>query len=144
MDNNEFELPKKVDEVKVESSTSNEVPNMIDELKENINVQKQTFGMFLKDVFKYLTTRNTKELFELLWRVAMIAIFVLCLYIPVELIQNLLLDFLITMGIELNERMQGIYFAIFHGTYCVVSIVLFFVLIKNRFYKFVGEEERKK
>lgn len=154
MDFNNFEMPKKVGEenkevveqVKQETTNNNisEVPNMIDDLKENINVQKKSFGNFFKDSFKYLTTRNTKDLFELLWRVAMIAIFILLLYVPVELIQNLLLDFLITMGIELNERMQSIYFAIFHGTYSLIALVLFFVVIKERFYKYVSEEDRNK
>ena len=155
MDFNNFEMPKKVgeenkeviNEVKQETPVNNninEVPNMIDDLKENINVQKKSFGNFFKDLFKYLTTRNSKDLFELLWRVAMIAIFILLLYVPVELVQNLLLDFLIAMGIELNERMQSIYFAIFHGTYSLIALVLFFVVIKERFYKYVSEEDRKK
>ena len=149
MDENNFELPKKVGETtevnnEVKESTVNEVPNMFEDLKENVKIQKGSFIQFFKDAFKYLTTRNTKDLFELLWRLAMIAVFILLLYVPVVLARDLLLDFLITTGIELNERMQSIYYAIFNGTYSLIAFVCFFVVCRERFYKFVNENDLKK
>ena len=145
MDNNEFnefELPKKVGEVKVESSASNEVPNMINDLKESVNIQKGSYSKFFKDIFKYLTTRNTHDLFELLWRLAMIAIFVLLLYVPVQLCHDLLLDFLISVGVEFSDRARDIYDVIFNATYSIFGIVLFFVICKERYYKYALEEEK--
>ena len=145
MDFNEFELPKKIDE-KAEKEEiveeKKELPNMIDEAKESINKEIHSMKDFFRDIFKYLTTRNSKELLELLWRLALIAVFILLLFVPFQLVRDLLSDFLVSMGVEFSERMLAIYVSAFNAIYTIIALVLFFILCKERFYKFVNEEKK--
>ena len=131
--NDNIELPK-----------TNKENNIIEESKEMINKDVKTYKSFCKDVREYLSTKNTSELGELVWRLVLIAIVVIILYIPFQLARDLIGNIIISVGINFNEKSLNLYNSIFNILYSIVGIVLFFSICKDRFYKMVKKQEEIK
>ena len=97
-----------------------------------------------KDVKEYLTSRNTSELGELVWRLVLIALVVIVLYVPFQLFRDLGINILISVGINFSDKTLNMYNSIFNIIYSIFGIVLFFVVCKDRFYKLVKNQEEIK
>lgn len=113
-----------------------ELPKLNNEKKSNI--------AFLKDVYKYITTRKADELLSLLWRLFLIALFVIVLYVPFQLFRDLGINILLTMGISFNETILNIWTGLWSVLYGIIAIILFFKLCKDRYYKLVNIEKETK
>ena len=131
--NDNIELPK-----------TNKEENIIEESKEMVKKDVKTFKTFFKDVKEYLTSRNTSELGELVWRLVLIALAVIVLYVPFQLFRDLGINILISVGINFSDKNKNMYNSIFNILYSIFGIVLFFVLCKDRFYKIVKNKEEIK
>ena len=131
--NDNIELPK-----------NNKEENIIEESKEMVKKDVKTFKIFFKDIKEYLTSRNTSELGELVWRLVLIAIVVVALYIPFQLFRDLGINILISVGINFSDKTLNMYNSIFNIIYSIFGIVLFFTLCKDRFYKIVKTQEKNK
>lgn len=131
--NDNIELPK-----------TNKEENIIEESKEMVKKDVKTFKTFFKDVKEYLTSRNTSELGELVWRLVLIALAVIVLYVPFQLFRDLGINILISVGINFSDKTLNMYNSIFNILYSIFGIVLFFVLCKDRFYKIVKNKEEIK
>ncbi len=112
---------KKEDEVK----TSNEKHNII-----------TTF----KDMFKYITTKNSNEIFQLVLRLLLIVVFIIVLRLPFELFRDLGFDLLISFGINSTDRFLDIYRSVWDIIYIVIALILFFYLVTKRYYNLVEKK----
>ena len=128
----------------IEMPKINKEENIVEESKEMVKKDVKTFKTFFKDVKEYLTSRNTSELGELVWRLVLIAIVVIVLYIPFQLFRDLGINILISVGINFSDKTLNMYNSIFNILYSIFGIVLFFVLCKDRFYKIVKNQEEIK
>lgn len=131
--NDNIELPK-----------TNKEENIIEESKEMVKKDVKTFKIFFKDIKEYLTSRNSSELGELVWRLILIALAVIVLYVPFQLFRDLGINILISVGINFSDKTLNMYNSIFNIIYSIFGIVLFFVLCKDRFYKIVKNQENIK
>ena len=131
--NDNIELPK-----------TNKEENIIEESKEMVKKDVKTFKIFFKDVKEYLTSRNSSELGELVWRLILIALAVIVLYVPFQLFRDLGINILISVGINFSDKTLNMYNSIFNIIYSIFGIVLFFTLCKDRFYKIVKTQEKNK
>lgn len=131
--NDNIELPK-----------TNKEENIIEESKEMVKKDVKTFKIFFKDVKEYLTSRNSSELGELVWRLVLIALAVIVLYVPFQLFRDLGINILISVGINFSDKTLNMYNSIFNIIYSIFGIVLFFTLCKDRFYKIVKNQEKNK
>lgn len=131
--NDNIELPK-----------VNKEENIIEESKEMVKKDVKTFKIFFKDIKEYLTSRNSSELGELVWRLVLIALAVIVLYVPFQLFRDLGINILISVGINFSDKTLNMYNSIFNIIYSIFGIVLFFTLCKDRFYKIVKNQEKNK
>ncbi len=128
----------------IEMPKINKEENIIEESKEMVKKDVKTFKTFFKDVKEYLTSRNTSELGELVWRLVLIALVVIVLYVPFQLFRDLGINILISVGINFSDKTLNMYNSIINILYSIFGIVLFFVLCKDRFYKIVKKQEEIK
>ena len=128
----------------IEMPKTNKEENIIEESKEMVKKDVKTFKIFFKDVKEYLTSRNSSELGELVWRLVLIALVVIVLYVPFQLFRDLGINILISVGINFSDKTLNMYNSIFNILYSIFGIVLFFVICKDRFYKLVKNQEEIK
>ncbi len=128
----------------IEMPKINKEENIIEESKEMVKKDVKTFKIFFKDVKEYLTSRNSSELGELVWRLVLIALVVIVLYVPFQLFRDLGINILISVGINFSDKTLNMYNSIFNIMYSIFGIVLFFVICKDRFYKLVKNQEEIK
>ncbi len=128
----------------IEMPKTNKEENIIEESKEMVKKDVKTFKIFFKDVKEYLTSRNSSELGELVWRLVLIALVVIVLYVPFQLFRDLGINILISVGINFSDKTLNMYNSIFNIMYSIFGIVLFFVICKDRFYKLVKNQEEIK
>ena len=136
--NNEIPQLPKINEEQVNNE------NMFKEAKESIIKESHSLVEFLKDAYKYITSKNTSELFELLLRLVLIAAFVIVLYVPIQLIRDLGVDLLISMGVSFTDKMLNLYNSIWNIFYTIIAIILFINLCKDRYYKLVKNQKIEK
>ena len=122
----------------VQISNNNEV-----NFKTDITVDKKSFKEFFKDVRKYITSRNSSELFSLLWRLLLVAGFVIVLFVPFQIFMDLGINLFILFGIDFTSTIATIWDTCWYIIYGVTSIILFFVLCKERYYKLIKYQEEK-
>ena len=149
MNNNEIpELPKmndnEINTVVQEPQISNENISVIDEVKETANNEVKTFKVFMKDVHKYITSKNTSELLSLLWRLLIIAGFVILLYLPFQLLMDIGVNIFFIFGIDFTSTLSAIWSGVWYIIYAVLALFLFYKLCKDRFYKVVNLKEIEK
>ena len=128
----------------IEMPKENKEENIIEESKEMVKEDVKTFKVFFKDVKEYLTTRNSSELGELVWRLVLIAIVVIILYVPFQLFRDLGINILISVGVNFSDKTLTMYNSIFNIIYSLFGIVLFFMICKDRFYKIVKNQDKIK
>ena len=127
-----------------EEKKPNEAKQMMGEVKETTSKEVQNMSKFLNDVKKYITTKNSSELLSLLWRLLLVAGFIIVLYLPFYLVNLLGFNLLILFGVNFTNRLGDIWNSIWYIAYSILAIVLFFILCKDRFYKFVKLQEDEK
>ena len=117
---------------------------MVDDVKKMASREAHNFMTFMKDIFKYLTTRNSSDLFELLWRVAIIALFIIILGVPFNLIKESGTSIFMMFGIDFNKQQLDIWNSIWTTLYCVLGVVLFYVICKARYYELIKHQQETK
>ncbi|MBR1417302.1 MAG: hypothetical protein IJ572_05790 [Bacilli bacterium] len=124
-----------------------ELPKINNEMQQPSNVvtqsnnkEKHTLNEFFKDAFRYITTRNSSDLFALLLRLAIIAGFIIILSLPFQFVRDYGLDLIINLGINFNDKMQNTWYFIWNSLYTIFGIILFFILCKNRYYNLVKSQ----
>ena len=128
----------------IEITKTNKEENIIEESKEMVKKDVKSFKIFFKDVKEYLTSKNSSELGELVWRLVLIALVVIALYVPFQLFRDLGINILISVGINFSDKTLNMYNSIFNIIYSIFGIVLFFMICKDRFYKLVKNQEEIK
>ena len=112
--------------------------------KEPIFMDKHSYGQFLKDIVKYITSKNSSELFALLWRLVLVAGFVIILSLPFLLIKDLIPDLLINIGVNFDDKGLNLINLIFRVLYLIFAIFIFFKLCKERYYRYLKDQEEIK
>ena len=127
-----------------ENNSKMSQPTIIEESKETIIYESKSFIKFLKDAKDYITTKNTKDLWDLALQVIIIAVLILALFVPFQLVRDLGINVIISLGINFNDKILNTYNAVFNILYSVFGIVLFFILCKNRFYNLIKNQNELK
>ena len=129
--------------VEVPISEVKEENKVVEEIKNTAKKEIEISGKFFKDVKSYLTTKDSSELFSLLWRLLIIVGFIIILYFPVQMIMDLGANILRLAGIEYTTRVGTIWECTCNIIYSIVALLLFYFLCKSRFYKIVKQNNEK-
>ena len=121
-----------------------EETNIIEESKKMVKKDAKDLKTFFKDTREYLATKNNKELQDLAIRLALIVIIILLLYVPFQLIRDLGINILISVGINFSNKTLDMYNSVFNVLYSLFGIALFYAICKDRFYKLVKKQEENK
>ena len=157
---NNIELPKKNDsniqneinnqEVSMTENNNNnnnnigdEVKKVVEDVKEVTSKEIENSGKFLKDVRNYITTKNSSELFALLWRLVLIVGFIILLYFPFQLLMDLGVNLFMIFGFEYTTPIANIWTGVWNISYSILALVLFYKLCKDRYYKLTKNVEEK-
>lgn len=98
---------------------------------------KKTF----KDIIYFVKKCDTVDLAQLIWRVLLVAcVLVLILALPFQLFRDLGINMLSTFVSEINNTILSIWNGLWGVAYCVMSLILFYKIIKARFYKLANHE----
>ena len=124
--NDNYELPKMV-----------ENENTIQEVPATPVETKKEYEDSLKGMFKYITTQDTKELFMVLLRLAIIALIIVVFHLPVSLIKELGINILTLLNVTLSDSLLNIWYFVCEGIYFIIAIVLFFKLVKTRYQQLI-------
>lgn len=126
----EIELPKQQEENK----------QVIEEVKKSVSKEFENTGKIFTDIKNYLTTRDSSELFSLLWRLLIIVGFIVILYFPVQVIMDLGINIFMLLGIEYTTRVAAIWTSLLNIIYGILALFLFYYLCKDRYYKLVNNK----
>lgn len=112
---NNIELPKM-------NNNDNKALNNLNQNKDGI-----------KEVIKYITTRNSKDLLALILRLLLIVIIIFICKFPFDLLKDVGINLLILIGISINDSLLNIWTAIINIIYGILGIYAFIKLVKIRF-----------
>ncbi len=129
------------EEKKEEKTVEN---NIINETKKALTKDKNSFAKFFKDLKEYITTKNTRELGELVVRLIFVAIIVIVFFLPVSLLKELIPNITYSLGINATTQDRAMYERIFTIVSNSIGIVLFFVLCRARFYEMLNKQKSLK
>ncbi len=136
-DNNEIpELPKMNNEVIKEKQ--------VEEIKETSVKEVKGMKVFFKDIREYITSKNSSELFSLFWRLLLVAGFVILLFVPFQLLMDLGSNLFLLFGANYTSTLATIWTSVWYIAYSILAFVLFFILCKDRYYKFVKNQNNDK
>ena len=127
--------------IPVEENKEVEINKVVEEVKETAKKEIEISGKFFKDLKSYLTTKDSSELFSLLWRAVIIVGLIVIIYFPFQLIIDLGANIFTLIGIEYTTRLASIWSSICNIVYGVLALVLFYLICKDRFYKLVKKDE---
>ena len=99
--------------------------------------EKHSLKETVSDMYKYVTTKNTNELWQLLLRVLIISLLVIVIYVPFQFVKDFIPDLLISFGISFDGKFFSIYNSICHIIFCLFALFLFFKILKDRFYNLI-------
>ena len=134
--------PINQDVTPVISQTSASKQNLT--VKEPLFNDKHSYREFFKDIIKYISSKNSNELLSLLWRLLLIAGFIIILGTPFLLLKDLIPEFMISFGMSFDKTGQDMLNLAFLLLYTILGIYLLFKLCKERFYKLVKNTEEMK
>lgn len=97
----------------------------------------------LNGLFKYITTRNTKELGMLLIRVVIIVGILLLFRFPFDLITDLGLSLLNLFNIVVNYELLKIWNVVCDICYTIIALVMFYKLITTRYDNLIKNKIKK-
>lgn len=115
--NNNVELPK------MSNETSNNNNQPIDEINND----------GIKAMFKYVTTRDSKDLFILFIRLLIIVAIIIVCKFPFDLLKEAGTNLFIMFGITISTTLLNIWQSIVNIVYCILAIYAFYKIIKTRF-----------
>lgn len=127
-----------------EEKKENEAKKMLGDVKDSTSKEVQSLSKFFKDIKGYITSKNSSELLALLWRLLLIAGFVIILYVPFQIMMDFGSNLFILFGIDFTAKLGTIWNSIWYLTYSILAVVLFFILCKDRYYKLVKQQEDEK
>lgn len=151
-DNNEIpELPKINNEVIKEKQDEEIVKEIsindsktVEEIKETSVKEVKGMKVFFKDIREYITSKNSSELFSLFWRLLLVAGFVILLFVPFQLLMDLGSNLFLLFGANYTSTLATIWTSVWYIAYSILAFVLFFILCKDRYYKFVKNQNNDK
>ena len=109
--------------------------------KEPLFTDTHTYRQFFKDAIKYITSKNSSELLSLLWRLLLVAGFVIILGVPFLLAKDLVHELLISFGINFDKNTLDMINLSLVIIYTIFAIYLLFKLCKERFYRYNRNKE---
>ena len=117
------------------------VENVVEESKEILIKESKSYKQFFKDAKEYLSTKNTKDLGEMLVRLLIIVAIIVVLNFPFMLFKDIFPEILMSVNANYTSDAINKFNAVVNIIYSILGIVLFFAICKNRFYKMVKEQE---
>ena len=133
------ENEKKDEQIIIEAKEK--VENVVEESKKIIVKESKSYKQFFKDVKEYLSTKNTKDLGEMLVRLLIIVAIIVVLNFPFMLLKEILPEILISVNANYTSDLINKFNSAVNIIYSILGIVLFFAICKNRFYKMIKEQE---
>ena len=115
--------------------------NIISDAKQSVKKEVKGFTTFFKDLFKYLKTRNTSELFSVFLRVVLI--FGICFFmsLPFQFFRDMGRELMTTFGVDFNEGMSRLWDGIWNISYYLIAIFSFYIVVRDRFYALTSDQE---
>lgn len=148
MDNNFNDIPTPVKSNKEIMNEANEVNelkedkvNVVDDTKAMIKKEGKTMIVFLKDLFKYITTKKISDLSELLIYALIIVGFIIAIGIPFGFLKEVIFNVLVTFGINFGAAIREVIENALNLFYYVIALVLFLVLCREKFYQLVRNKK---
>jgi preprotein translocase subunit SecG len=99
-----------------------ELPKMVDEDKVSL----------WNKLTKYLSTKDSKEIINLIIKVALIIIVILLFKFPFDLLKDMGTNVLTMFGISLTDNILNIWNAIINIIYGIIGIITFYKVCKER------------
>ena len=131
MDNNVNEELIKVDENEYKITSDIEIEELNSGNKKEETSEELEYS--LSGLFKYITTRNTKELGMLLVRVIIIVAILVLFRFPFDLITDLGFSLLNVFNIVITYEILKIWNFICDASYSIIALVVFYKLITTRY-----------
>ena len=126
--NNNVDLPKLVE-------------NKVDNIEQKIEKVVEENEASLKGLFKYITTRDIKDLFLLLIRLVIIALIIIVFHLPFSLFKDLGVSFLTLFNINITNTILNIWYFICEGIYAIVAIIAFYKIVITRYDNLLKKEK---
>ena len=123
---NGYDLPKLAQENNFES----QVQKKIEENEASI-----------KGLFKYITTRDIKDLFMLLIRMVIIVLIIICFHLPFSLFKDLGISFLTLFNINMTNNILNIWYFICDGIYAILALIAFYKIVITRYDNLLKKEK---
>lgn len=123
---NDYSLPK--------VKTEGDIP------KRNVTFSFQSFKQTLKEVHKFITTANTKELFKFILDLILLLVIVILISLPFTLIIELGGNFI---GLLNNEYIFNTWEVLLNTLYTITALYYYCVTFNKRFYN-INEKYRSK
>lgn len=89
----------------------------------------------ISKLIKYLSERNTQELLYLVLKIIVLVVIILLFKFPFDLIKDMGTNILTLFGIGLTDQILNIWGAIINIIYCLIGIIVFVKVIKERLLK---------
>lgn len=113
-----------------------DLPKMNDDGLKSSDVNdhgKQANNDGIKEMFKYITTKDSKGLLLLALRLIIIVVIILICKFPFDLLREAGTNFFIMFGITITETLLNIWNSIINIIYYVLAIYAFYKIINIRF-----------
>ena len=104
---------------------SNVTNQVVDEIKEKSMVVKEEFEKNFNGFFKYVTTRDTVDLFKLVIRLLLIIGIIAVFYFPISLIKDMGISLLNLIGIKITDVVLNVWYFICDFGYGIAGLVAF-------------------
>lgn len=105
--------------------------------------EKLTPGGFIKtfkDIFYFIKKCDVVDLSQLAWRIFLVVVLILFLALPFQLCRDLGANLVVTIIGEFSDKTLAIWNGFWNISYSIVGLLLFYFLIKGRFYKLANHE----
>ena len=110
-----------------------ELPKLADNDNQVVNEVKEEYDKSFKGMFKYITTRDTKDLFMVLVRLLIIAGIIVVFHLPISFIKELGVNILTLLNIKISDMILNVWYFICEGLYFIVAIIAFIKIVKTRY-----------
>lgn len=127
--NNNVDLPKMNNDKINNNIKANNIDENKDVKKEVSNNKNDGF----KEMFKYVTTKDSKSLLLLFVRLIIIVAIISIFKFPFDLLKEAGTSLLILFGITITETILNIWDSVINIIYYILAIYAFYKIIKVRF-----------
>ena len=121
------------DNISKENNVNSSANMVMEEIKEVSSNVKEEFEKSFKGFFKYVTTRDTVDLFKLIIRLLLIVVIIAIFYFPFSLIKDMGISLLTLIGIKISDAVLNVWYFICDFGYGIFGLVAFYKIVSTRY-----------